>query len=67
MMTRWTAVGDADSWVVRWVRKVANGDIDGSESEKSRLCRVDVDTNFIWADEGRVRRLLRSNSWQNIA
>lgn len=61
-MTRWTVAGDADSWVVRWLRNVVNGEIEESGSVKSRVCRVDVGTNLIWADEGRMRRLLRSKS-----
>lgn len=46
---------------------VVNGETDGSWSVKSRLCLVDVGTNFICAVDGRMSRLLRSKSWQNIA
>jgi hypothetical protein len=49
------------------LRKVVKGETDGSGFVKSRLCCVEVGTNFICADKGRVRRLLRSKSWQNIA
>ena len=67
MMTRCMEVGAADNWAVRWVMNVVKGDIDGSGSEKSRVWRVDVGKNFICADEGKMRRLLRSKSWQKIA
>jgi hypothetical protein len=37
IMILWTAVGEADSWVVRWVMNVVKGESVGSGSVKSRV------------------------------
>jgi hypothetical protein len=62
MITRWIELGDDDSCVERWVKNLMKGADAASASVKSRLGRSDVGTKCIFAEEGRIRRLLRSKS-----
>jgi hypothetical protein len=62
MMTLCIVVEDVASCVERWFRKGVNGEEARLGSLQSRVGQSEVGINLICADEGRRRRLLRSNS-----
>ena len=66
MMTRCIEVGDEESCVVRWATNFANRGDSGLGSVKSRFGRRETGTNCNCPDVGKMRRLLRSKSWQNM-
>jgi hypothetical protein len=59
--------GDLDSCVMRWFKKVVKGETVVVASLNSKFWRVDIGTKCIGDGEGRIKRLLRSKSWQKIA
>lgn len=65
--TRWIVDGEEERCDVRWAKNLVKGEIDGSGSLKSRFGPSCVCTKCMWAVEGRIRRLLRSKSWQKMA
>ncbi len=60
---RWTVVlGDADRCLIRWFKKVVNGDVEVIWSLNSKSSLVAEGTKYILDGEGKIRRLLRSKS-----
>jgi hypothetical protein len=62
IITRWIVLGDEARCKARWARNFVKGGADGLSSLKSRLGTFCAETKWSCVVDGRVRRLLRSNS-----